>query len=76
MPKLQTFRGFVALFEKIYDGEPIITVISNIGEGTLYNMVPLFQVSVWCEKCVEAPDTTLLFENDYCLQIIEIGFAE
>jgi hypothetical protein len=25
-------RGFVALFEKIYDGELIITFISNIGE--------------------------------------------
>jgi hypothetical protein len=32
LPKLQTSRGFVALFEKIYDGEPIITVVSNIGE--------------------------------------------
>ncbi len=32
LPKFQTPRGFVSLFEKIYEGEPIITVISNIGE--------------------------------------------
>jgi hypothetical protein len=26
----------VALFEKIYDGEPILTVVSNIGEDVQY----------------------------------------
>ncbi len=36
----------VMLFEKIYDGEPILTVISNSGEDVKYR--------VWCEKCVVA----------------------
>jgi hypothetical protein len=29
---LQISLGIVALFEKIYDSEPILTVVSNIGE--------------------------------------------
>ncbi len=37
LPKLQISLGIVALFEKIYDGEPILTVFSNIGED--YNTV-------------------------------------
>jgi hypothetical protein len=32
LPTLQISQGIVALFEKIYDGEPILTVFSNIGE--------------------------------------------
>ena len=32
LPTLQKLQGIVALFEKIYDGEPILTVFSNIGE--------------------------------------------
>jgi hypothetical protein len=32
LPTLQISLGSIALFEKIYDGEPIPTVISNIGE--------------------------------------------
>ncbi len=39
----------IALFEKIYDAEPIVNVISNIRED-----VQLLQLSVWCEKCFEA----------------------
>ncbi len=42
-PKLQTSRRFVVSFEKIYDGEPIITVISNIGED-VHCTIPLFQL--------------------------------
>jgi hypothetical protein len=34
LPKLQISLGIVALFEKIYDGEPILTVFSNIGEDS------------------------------------------
>ncbi len=37
LPTLQISLGIVALFEKIYDGEPNITVFSNIGED--YNTV-------------------------------------
>jgi hypothetical protein len=28
----------VALFEKIYDDEPILTVVSNIGEDVLFQL--------------------------------------
>jgi hypothetical protein len=35
---LQISLGFFALFEKINDGEPILAVISNIGED-VYNTV-------------------------------------
>ncbi len=37
LPTLQISLGIVALFEKIYDGEPILTVFSHIGED--YNTV-------------------------------------
>jgi hypothetical protein len=36
LPTLQISLGIVALFEKIYDGEPILTVVSNIGENVQY----------------------------------------
>ncbi len=36
LPTLQISLGIVALFEKIYDGEPILTVFSNIGEDLQY----------------------------------------
>jgi hypothetical protein len=32
LPTLQISVGIFPLFEKIYDGEPIVTVVSNIGE--------------------------------------------
>ncbi len=48
LPTLQISLGIIALFEKIYDGKPILTVISNIGEDIT---IPLFQLSLWCEKC-------------------------
>jgi hypothetical protein len=36
LPTLQISLEIVALFEKIYDGEPILTVVSNIGEDLQY----------------------------------------
>ncbi len=36
LPALQISVGIIALFEKIYDGEPILTVISDIGEDVQY----------------------------------------
>jgi len=39
LPALQISLGMIALFEKIYDGKPILTVISvisNIGEDVQY----------------------------------------
>jgi hypothetical protein len=43
LPTLQISVGVIAVFEKIYDGEPILYVFSNIG-GRIYNIV----VSVMC----------------------------
>jgi hypothetical protein len=37
LPTLQISLGIIALFENIYDGKPILTVISNIGR--MYNTV-------------------------------------
>jgi hypothetical protein len=36
LPTLQISLGSIALFEKMYDREPILTVISNIGEEVQY----------------------------------------
>jgi hypothetical protein len=36
LPTLQISLGIMALFEKIYDREAILTVISNIGEEVQY----------------------------------------
>ena len=36
LPTLQITVGVIALFEKIYDGELILTVVSNIGEDLQY----------------------------------------
>jgi hypothetical protein len=35
-PTFQISVEIVTLFEKIYDGEPILTVVSNIGEDVQY----------------------------------------
>jgi hypothetical protein len=36
LPTLQISVRIFALFEKIYDGEPILTIVSNIGEDVQY----------------------------------------
>ena len=72
LPTLQISLGIVALFEKIYDGEPILTVVSNIGEDVQYRCFN----KVYDVKSVSQPDTMQILENNYCLQIIETGFAE
>jgi hypothetical protein len=43
----------IALFEKIYYEDPIPTVFLNIEEDE-HRTIPLFQISVGCEKCVAA----------------------
>jgi hypothetical protein len=45
LPTLQISVGVIALFEKIYDGEPILTAVSNIGED-VHCTILLFQLSV------------------------------
>jgi hypothetical protein len=43
LPTLQISVGVVALFEKIYNAEPILTFVSNIGK---YCTIPMFQLNV------------------------------
>ncbi len=62
----------VAEFEKIYDGEPILTVVSNIGEDVQYRCFNL----VYDVKSVSHPDTIALLGINCSLQIMETGFAE
>jgi hypothetical protein len=45
LPTLQTLHGLLALFEKIYYGEPIFTDFSNIRED-VHCTIPLFELSV------------------------------
>jgi hypothetical protein len=45
LPTLQISVGVLALFEKIYEGEPIFTVISDKGEEVT-GTIPLFQLSL------------------------------
>ena len=54
LPTLQISLGIIALFERIYDGEPIVTVISNIGEYVKYRCFN----KVYDVKRVTQPDTT------------------
>jgi hypothetical protein len=41
LPTLQISEGIIALFEKIYDYEPILTVFLNIGEDIKYRCFKL-----------------------------------
>jgi hypothetical protein len=61
------------LFEKIYDGESILPVVSNIGE--MYKIVVSIKCMVW--KVCRSP-TLCRFEKTIinCLQITETEFAE
>ncbi len=72
LPTLQISLGIVALFEKIYDSDPIFTVISYIGKDLQYRCFN----EVYDVKSVSLPDTMPILENNYRLQIKEKGFAE
>ncbi len=69
-PTLQISLEIVTLFEKIYDGEPIITVVSNIVEDVQYRC---FKCDV---KSVSQPDTIALLGTNYSFQIVETEFAD
>jgi hypothetical protein len=45
LPTLQISQGIVALFEKIYDVEPILTVVSQTSVR-MYCTIPMFQLSL------------------------------
>ncbi len=61
LPTLQILLGIVALFEKIYDEGPILTVFSNIREDAQY---PCFS-EVYDLKSLSPSDTMPLFGNNY-----------
>ncbi len=71
---LQISPEIVAFFKKICDGEPILTVVSNIGEDVQYRCFNYLHGV----KIVSQPDTTgkALLGITYSLQIIESEFAE
>jgi hypothetical protein len=56
LPTLQISQGIVALFEKINDGEPILTAFSNIGEDVQYRCFN----KVYDVKRVSQPDTSVI----------------
>jgi hypothetical protein len=72
LPTLQTSLAIVALFEKIYNAEPILSALSNIGEDVQYRCFN----EVYGVKSMSQPDTMPILEDNYCLQIVETGFAE
>jgi hypothetical protein len=72
LPTLQTSHGLLPLFEKIYYGDPIFTVISKNGDDVQYRCFN----EVYDVKSESQPDTTASLGINYCLQIIETGFAE
>jgi hypothetical protein len=72
LPTLQISLRIVTFFEKIYDGKPILTVFSNIGDNVQYRCFK----QVYNVKSASQPDTMPILENNYCLQMIETGFAE
>jgi hypothetical protein len=72
LPTIQISLGIVALFEKIYDGEPILTVVSNIGKDVQY----LYFNKVYYVKSVSQPDNMPIFGSNYWFQMTETGFAQ
>jgi hypothetical protein len=67
--KLQRLGGFVAFFEKIYDGEPSYRIF--LLSGRMYStVVSIMSTRMW------QPDTVQLFENNFLFQLTETGFAE
>jgi hypothetical protein len=58
LPTLQISLGIVEFFKKIFDEQPILTVLSNIGKD-----LPLFQM--YAVKSESQPNITPLFENNY-----------
>jgi hypothetical protein len=65
------FRGKVSSLQ-VLTNKPILTVVSNIGEDVQY----ICFNKMYDVKSVSQPDTMPILENNYCLQIIETGFAE
>ncbi len=76
LPTLQMSLGIVALFEMIYDGEPILTVFSNIWDAVSVQY-RCFNEGYDGKVCRRSQtDTMPILGNNFCLQMIETGFAE
>ncbi len=72
LPTVQISVRIVAFFEKINDGDPILTNFSVSGED-----LPLFQYSVpYYVRTVSLPANDAVFQTSMPCQIIETGFAE
>jgi hypothetical protein len=61
LPRLQISPGIIVLFEKIYDGQPILTVVSIIGEDVQYRHFN----QVYDVKSGSQPNTMPIFGNNY-----------
>jgi hypothetical protein len=72
LPTLQTLHGLLALFEKIYYGDPVFPS-SQITGRMYYTDV---SNKVYDVKSESQPDAIALLGINYCLQIIETWFAE
>ncbi len=66
LPTLQISLEIVALFEKIYAGQPILTVFSNIGKDVRVRCtrtIPFVQGRILCEKCVAARHFAVIWKQ-------------
>jgi hypothetical protein len=63
LPTIQISLVIVPLFEEIYYGEPILSVVSNWGGCT----IPLFQLSVYDVKSMSEPDTHISVARHYAV---------
>ncbi len=70
LPKVQISQGTVALCEKNYDGEPILTVFSVSGKELYHRCFN----SVYYVRTVSQSDNDAVFVNNYCCQIIAEQF--
>ncbi len=62
LPTLQTSHGLLALFEKIYDGGPILTIFSNIGDD-VYIIPVLYAAQATGVVNSELAPARLLFQK-------------
>ncbi len=68
MPTLQISVGIVTLFEKIYDGEPILTVFFVSGE----DLPHLCFSKVYYVRTVSQPDIDAAFHKHYKFKMTPI----
>ncbi len=67
LPTVQISQGIVVLFEKIYDGEQILTVFSVSGKDIHYRCFYSVYYVSWS-------DIDAVFANNYCI-LVGFGLA-